>query len=132
MVSVLLVWGMVSSFTTRNDLNYMQPGKWERIGSRKVNFALDRDVIHVGLKEGGFKKLKIVVTGGAINMHKMVVQYGDGSKDEIPLRHNFTRASNSRIIDLEGRKRVIRDITFWYDTKARSRRRATVHVYARH
>ena len=108
-----------------------QAATWIRLGSRKVNYTLDHDIIHAGLKEGGFTRLKVVVTGGGLNMHRMVIEYGNGTKDEIPLRHTFTRRSGSRIIDLRGGKRIIRNITFWYDTKNVAGRRATVHVFAR-
>jgi len=122
LVIILLV---TSSFTT-------SISQWEHLGSRTVNFGLDKDVIKVTAREGGFRKLKIKVSGGALNMHKMIVQYGNGQKDIIKLRHNFSRKSTTRLIDLKGGKRVIRDITFFYDTKNRSRKRAKVHVFGRH
>ncbi|MEB3346537.1 hypothetical protein U6A24_13750 [Aquimarina gracilis] len=122
LLTVLLV---TSSFTS----NIRQ---WDHLGTRKVNYRLDRDVIKVTAKEGGFTKLKVKVTGGAINMHRMVVQYGNGKKEEIQLRHNFSRKSSTRVIDLKGNKRIIRDITFFYDTKNLSRKRAKVHVFGRH
>ncbi|WP_109300852.1 DUF2541 family protein [Aquimarina sp. AU474] len=106
--------------------------RWEHLGSRTVNYKIDRDVIKVTAKEGGFRKLKIKVTGGAINMHKMIVQYGNGKKDIISLKYNFTKGSTTRLIDLQGNKRVIRDITFFYDTKNLSRKKAKVHVFGRH
>ncbi len=124
--SLLMVFLLITSSFT---LNYMQ---WEHLGSRTVNYRLDKDVITVTAKEGGFKKLKIKVTGGAVNMHRMVVQYGNGQKDVIQLRHNFSRKSATRLIDLKGNKRVIRDITFFYDTKDLSRKRAKVHVFGKH
>ncbi len=125
LVSVLLVILFLGSgFTTTY--------RWDHLGSRVVNYRLDKDVIKVTAKEGGFKKLKIKVTGGALTMHRMVVQYGNGQKDVIQLRHNFYRKSATRIIDLKGNKRIIRDITFFYDTKNLSRKRAKVHVYGRH
>ncbi len=124
--SLLMVFLLITSSFT---LNYMQ---WEHLGSRTVNYRLDKDVIKVTAKEGGFKKLKIKVTGGAVNMHRMVVQYGNGQKDVIQLRHNFSRKSATRLIDLKGNKRVIRDITFFYDTKNLSRKRAKVHVFGKH
>ena len=104
---------------------------WQRLGIKKVNYKLDRDVIQVGAEDGRFTKLKIKVTAGNLNMHRMVVHYGNGSKQEIELRHNFNKRSNSRVIDLKGNKRVIRKITFVYDTKNTSRRKAKVHVFGR-
>lgn len=106
-----------------------QSTNWDQLGSRKVNYRLDQDVIAVGAYEGTFKRLKIAVTGGSLNMHKMVIVYGNGDRDEVPLRYNFARRSSSRIIDLEGRRRIIKKIIFWYDSDNRSRRRATLRVY---
>ena len=106
-------------------------GKWIKLGSKQVNYALDRDEITVGAKEGGFRKLKVEVTGGAINMHKMTVVYGNGTRDELEMRHNFRQGSNSRVLDLEGGKRIIKKIIFWYDTKNLARKRAQVTVFGK-
>ena len=108
------------------------PGRWEKLGSRKVNYRLDRDVIHVGMAERTFTRLKIQVTGGSVNMHRMVVEYRNGQKDNIPLRHHFRRGADSRVIDLNGHRRIIKDITFWYDSGNLSRKRATIHVFGKH
>ncbi len=115
-----------TSFTTTS----LSIDNWIKLGSKKVSYKLDRDVIKVGTQDGRFTKLKVQVTGGALNMHKMIVEYGNGSKDEISLKHQF-KNEGTRVIDLNGNKRVIKDITFFYDTKNKSKRRATVHVFGR-
>ncbi|WGK64235.1 hypothetical protein [Croceiramulus getboli] len=104
---------------------------WQRLGSRKVNYLLDRDVIKVTRNEGTFTKLKIKVTGGSLNMHRIIVHYGNGTRDVLLVKENFRRGGRTRVLDLRGNQRVIRDVIFYYDTKDRSRRRATVHLYAR-
>ncbi len=88
-------------------------------------------MIRVGASKGVFSKLKIEVKRGNQNMHKMLIEYGNGSKENISLKHNFKKGDNTRVIDLKGRKRVIKDISFWYDTKNTSRRKAVVHVLGR-
>jgi hypothetical protein len=129
-VMAIIVAALVAfGFTGLNDST--APAKWEKLGSKKVNYGLDRDVIRVSASEGGFSKMKIFVTGGSLNMHRLVVQYGNGVKDKIPLKHTFQKRSQSRVIDLQGRKRIIRDVTIWYDTKNRSRKRATIHIFGR-
>jgi hypothetical protein len=122
---LLIIFLVTSGFTSNID-------SWEHLGSRTVNYRLDKDIIKVTAREGGFKKLKIKITGGSLNMHKMVIQYGNGKKDVIQLRHNFSRKSETRIIDLKGGKRIIRDITFFYDTKNLSRKKAKIHVFGKH
>jgi hypothetical protein len=103
----------------------------EKLGAKKINFKLDKDVLHVGAKEGSFSKLKVKVTGGSANMHKMVVEYKNGQKEEINLRDRFGKGSESRVIDLKGKRRVIKDITFWYDSVNRPFGKATVHVFGK-
>jgi len=100
-----------------------------KLGSKKVSFLIDKDVIHVGAKRGTFKKIQLKVTGGNLNMHKVLVEYGNGEKDVINVRHTFKKGSLSKVIDLEGSNRVIKDITFWYDTKNSSRQRATMTAF---
>ncbi|WP_298421375.1 DUF2541 family protein [uncultured Kordia sp.] len=126
-ICTILLVGL-SSFTTNSDTLL---AKWERLGSKKVNYSLDKDVIRVGAHEGTFKKLKLVVSKGALNMHRMVVHYGNGTNEEVNLKHSFNRRSNSRIIDLNGNNRIIKKITFIYDTKNRSRHKATLHVFGK-
>ena len=106
-------------------------GAWKHLGSQKVNFGLDHDVIRVGTDEGGLTKLKVLVSGGAVNMHRMVITYGNGSKETVQLKHRFHRGSDSRIIDLKGGKRVIKSISFWYDSVNKPGGRATVRVLGR-
>ncbi|NER16600.1 DUF2541 family protein [Spongiivirga citrea] len=104
---------------------------WKRLGSKKVNFKIDKDVIYVGAKDGRFNKLKLVVSGGNINMHKMMVRYANGNTEEIQLRHKFSKLSSSRVIDLNGKNRFIKQIYFIYDTKNASKRRAKIHVFGK-
>ena len=54
----LLVFITLISLNT-SDL-IAQKGSWEKLGSRKVNFTLDKDVIQLGAKEGAFSKLMII------------------------------------------------------------------------
>ena len=113
-------------------MSFAIPPKWEKLGSRKVNFGIEKDVIAVGAHEGAFTKLKIQVTGGSLNMKSMVVHFKNGEQKDIGLKHNFSKGSGSRVIDLPGNKRLIQKIAFVYDTKNNSNRRATVHVFGRH
>ncbi|MCB0689257.1 MAG: hypothetical protein KDC53_22120 [Saprospiraceae bacterium] len=125
---VTLLGGISLSFTSLPS----NTGRWEHLGSKKVDYKLDRDRIHVGAHDGAFDKLKIEVAGGSLNMHKMIVEYHNGTREEISIKHHFVRGDESRIIDLRRGKRLIKDITFWYDSKNIQPRKAVVNVYGRH
>lgn len=103
---------------------------WTLLGTKQVNWRLDKDVMRVGWDEGTFSKLRVTVTGGTVDIRKMVVTYGNGSKETIRLKHRFRRGDSSRVIDLKGNKRVIKNITFVYDRKNIARK-AQVRVTGR-
>ena len=50
-------------------------------------------------------------------MHRCIVHFENGSKEEVDLRHNFSKNSATRIIDLPGNRRFIDRIVFVYDSK---------------
>lgn len=106
--------------------------RWEDLGSRVVNWGLDKDIIKVTYREGKFNAIKFVVRGGAVNMHRCIVHFENGETQEIALKHQFRRGDDSRVIDLVGNQRFIDRIVFFYDTKNRSRHRAVVNVWGRH
>lgn len=105
---------------------------WELLGSRKVNFAADRDEILVTRAEGVFTGLQLRVKRGPINMHRMIVHFGNGETQEIELRENFRAGSASRVVDLPGNRRVIRKVVLVYDTKNFANSKAVVELWGRH
>ncbi len=124
------------NFATANHLspiaNHCAPPRWEKLGERKVNFAADRDEILVTASEGRFTALKILVKKGRINMHKMVIHFGDGTEQEVETRDEIRAGGESRVINLEGNRRVIRKVVFVYDTKNFADQRAEVELWGRH
>lgn len=104
---------------------------WQNLGTKTVNYRMDRDVLDVQKRDGVFKQLKFVVRGGSLNMHKVVVHFENGGQQEIELRHQFNRGSSSRIVDLKGNNRFIEKIVFWYDTQNNSRNKARLTVWGK-
>ena len=116
------------SFTTLPD----NTRPWELLGTRQVNYAVEHDEIVVTRAEGLFTALQIKVKRGPVNMHRIVVHYGNGERDEIALRENFRAGSESRVIDLPGNKRIIKKVDFLYDTKNLANRKGVVELWGRH
>jgi hypothetical protein len=106
-------------------------GKWDMLGSRVVNFSLDHDEIVVTGFEGKFDAVKVKVLHGALNMHKMVIHFANGGTQDVELRNNFAKGSSSRVIDLNGDDRVIRKVSFWYDSKNHGKR-SLVQLWGKH
>jgi hypothetical protein len=130
--SVLFLFAFLQGTSAAPFESSVFPPKWEKLGERKVNYALDRDEIVVTASEGRFTALKIMVKKGGINLHKMVVHFGDGSTQELELRDEIRAGGESRVMNLEGRRRIIRKVVFWYDTKNFADKKAEVELWGRH
>ncbi len=103
---------------------------WELLGTRRVSFVRERDVIEVTAREGRFRALKLEVDGGDLEMFDMRIVFGDGSAYSPETRFLFRQGSWSRTFDLPGEARVIRRIEFRYRSTVR-RGQATVRVYGK-
>ena len=108
------------------------PPRWEKLGQRKVNYKVDRDEIAVTLREGRFTAVKLFVRKSPVNMHKMIIHYRNGDKQNVNLRNKIPAGGQTRVVDLNGGKRVIKKVVFWYDTKGIQDKRATIELWGRH
>lgn len=134
LLTLVLVFGQsqANAIQPRN-LEGINAPRWENLGQRKVNYSLDRDEIMVTARDGRFSAVKLKVRKGAINMHKMTIHFGDGTKQQVNLRNKIPAGGETRVVNLKGnKKRVIRKVVFWYDTKNLANKRATVELWGRH
>ena len=125
-----------SAFPTNEDPVMLKTSedqrKWEKLGTRQVNFKAERDEIAVTAQDGTFSALKLKVNNAGINLTKMIVHFQNGQKQDVNIRQNIPADGESRVIDLKGKKRIIKKVVFYYDTKRRASRRATVVLFGRH
>ncbi len=103
---------------------------WALLGTAHVDGAVDHDNIKVGRGEGPFHAIQLRVRGGAIEFQRVVVHYGNGAADEIPVRQVIRAGGQTRAIDLRGERRNISSVELWY-AKAHWRQRPSVELYGR-
>lgn len=104
------------------------PENWVLLGSHVVDYTIDRDVIKLDDTANIFVALKFKVNNGPINLHKATVDFAEGDDQDLSFS---TDASGARVIDLNGNKRKIDKITFWYDTKNSADKKAVVEVWGK-
>lgn len=102
---------------------------WELLGTKRVGFLTDRDVIRVGRQEGRFKAIKLRVRNAPIFMNDLKVVYANGRPDDLPVRSEIRAGGETRAIDLKGRERAIREVQLVYRSKPSFRGFATVEVW---
>src|ERR1044071_537412 len=74
-------------------------GDWVRLGERQVDGTHDRDVIHVGAREGRYRRIMLVVEHSALELYDVVVPFGDGELFSPATRHVFGANTRSHVID---------------------------------
>lgn len=104
---------------------------WELLGVREVNYALDRDVIPVGVAEGDFRKIQLRVRGNGIHFLDLKVIYGNGAPDDIPVRNEIPAGGQTRVIDLRGGDRFIKQVEFLYQSRLNFQGKAIVELWGR-
>ena len=84
---------------------------WTLIGTRVVDFTLDRDVVSFGDRVEIFTALSFIVKTGTINMHKCIVHFTDGDTREIEFtnikkddmwENDVNKSNDGLILDLKG------------------------------
>lgn len=124
------IGGLLALATTLFVASPLHADEWELLGSRQVNFAVDRDVIPVTAREGVFRAIKLEVEEGNLEMYDIKVVFGNGEVFSPETRLVFRENSRSRTIDLPGNRRVINRVEFFYRSRAR-RGKATVRLYGK-
>lgn len=124
-IAIIALAALVSSTIARG-----QSEEWQQLGTQVVDYSLDYDVIAITYKKGTFTTLKIKVKDGNINMHRCMITYENGEKQEIEIKHQFS-ADSEKAVDLTGNNRIIEKVTFWYDTKSKSSQKAIVEVWGK-
>lgn len=104
---------------------------WELLGRQTVGFIADRDVVQVGRQDGDFSKIQLRVKNNDIEILDLKVVYGNGQMDDISVRENIRAGGKTRVIDLKGGERFIRNVQLVYRSRPSFKGQAVVEVWGR-
>jgi hypothetical protein len=107
-------------------------GKWQNLGSKRVNFKLDSDQLLVTAYEGVFRQIKFKVTKAPIHLNFLTIVFSNGENKHINVNRNFKPGDTSKIIDLPGNRRIIKKINFNYKTINSGKVKSKVTIWGLH
>jgi len=90
---------------------------WTLLGAQTVSGRggkADKDLIVVGKQEGRFDQLTMVVTDSDLDLVDLVITFGNNTTFAPKLKHVFKEGARSRVIDLPGNDRFIKQIELTY------------------
>jgi hypothetical protein len=104
--------------------------EWRKLGQKDVNFTIDHDTINASGK-GKIREIHMSVKYSPIKLKRVVINYKDGTKQDLEYLEDLEVGKESRAITIEGDGHVINRIDLWYETNAMSGKKAKVTVYGR-
>jgi hypothetical protein len=109
------------------------PGTWCSLGKITAGRDRDHDTIVIKGSNDEFRALKFKVKDSPINIYRMVVNYDNGSREDINTRNEIPKGGESRNIDLRGSgKRSLKKVEFWYEYTGLLNGKADVKLFGLH
>jgi len=106
-----------------------QHGRWELLGTKKIEGRVDHDKISCHGKEE-YRALQFRVSGAAVQFDRIQVEYGNHQTRPYPFRMRVRPNGTSPVLDLAGGYRDITNVEFWYE-KASWGTKPEVRLYGR-
>jgi hypothetical protein len=105
-----------------------QPGMWDRLGVRTVGFQVDRDAFDL-TGEGRFRAIRLCVARNAVQFRDVEVHYGNGERQDLPVRRFIRAGACTPPLDFTGRQRRVRRVVMTYNAVPNFRGQAAVTLY---
>jgi len=105
--------GLLVALTLGTSLQ-AQHGHWSYLGDAHVNGTVDHDRIKVGHSDGKFRAIQLRVSEGEVEFDRVLVHFGNGTQEELPVRYRIPAGGSTLAIDLPGDRRVIESVELWY------------------
>jgi hypothetical protein len=106
---VVVVGAMLAVFVSARALGDDVDKDWKILGEAKISRG-QAEEIKVGGDEGAFKRIKLEVRGADVEFKNVTVVYESGDPEEVDVRDEVKRGSQTRPIDLKGGRRAIKKV----------------------
>ncbi len=121
---------MIATFMIAGVATVSAQGEWKKLGDENVNFNVDHDTINVK-DSSRIRELRVSVKNAPVKFLRMVINYTDGTKQDLEWLEDVALGRDSRTIMIEGDGHVIDSVEFWYETASLGGKKAHVTLYGR-
>ena len=103
------------------------------LGQTRISFGTDFDYLAIAndCKRPSLSAMKIKVLKAPVEIKSISIRYGNNKTDELPVRKNFAKNSESKWLDLKGDRRCVKAVAVLGKTKNQASQQALVQFYGR-
>jgi len=87
---------------------------WRFLGDAGIRASQDHEKIQIVGRQELFRAVQLRVRGDNFFCQKVVVNYGDGSFEELAIGGRISAGGSDRVIDFSGGAHVLESVEFWY------------------
>jgi len=88
--------------------------EWRFLGDARIRGGQDHDRIQIDGRQGPFRAVQVRVRGDEFFCQRIVVNYSDGTFEELSIGGRISAGGRDRIIDLKGEAHLLKSVDFWY------------------
>ena len=107
------------------------PSDFVLLGTREVNFGIDRDTISLPPGRPPVRRLIVVAKLNPIEVNNIKVEFANGGDFNSPSGARLFPGRDRIVVDLPGDARRVRQVVFRYRKLNNSARRAVVELWGR-
>ena len=107
-------------------------GDWEKLGAKVVSMKADHDVITVSYHEGFYTQVKFAIRKAPIHLLNAHIIFGNGEHKDVIFNKRFNAGTSTRLIDLPGNRRIIKQINLNYKSISKKKGKALIIAWGKH
>lgn len=103
------------------------------LGQTRISFGTDFDYLPIAnnCDRPSVSAMKIKVLKAPAEINAISIRYGNNKMEELPVRKNFAKNSESKWFDLKGDRRCVKAVAVVGKTKNQASQQALVQFYGR-
>lgn len=103
------------------------------LGQTRISFGTDFDYLAIAndCDRPSVSAMKIRVIKAPVEIQSISIRYGNNKTEQLPVRKNFAKDSESKWFDLKGDRRCVKAVAVLGKTKNQASKEALVQFYGR-
>jgi len=103
------------------------------LGQTRISFGTDFDYLAIAndCDRPSVSAMKIKVLKAPAEINSISIRYGNNKTEQLPVRKNFAKNSESKWFDLKGDRRCVKAVAVLGKTKNQASKEALVQFYGR-